>query len=73
MDKDNEEILAPPEEKTIVSDLTVTDELITLQDFCHQQEVEDGIYLMVWSLERKLRNMHLTVTDKVFLLSTHSV
>ena len=35
MDKDNEEILAPPEEKTIVSDLTVTDELITLQDFCH--------------------------------------
>ena len=73
MDNDNEEILAPPEEKTIVSDLTVTDELITLQDFCHQQEVEDGIYLMVWSLERKLRNMHLTVTDKVFLLSTHSV
>ena len=59
-ENEDEEILSLPEESAIVLDSTATDALDTLQDYYRQKEVENDIYLMVGSLNRKLRNMCLS-------------
>ena len=61
-DNDDEEILAPPEEAAVVWDLTVTEDLNTFLDYWRQKKVENGISLMVGSLNRKLQNMCLSLS-----------
>ena len=45
MDNDDDKILVTLEEATILSYLTSTNALITLQDYCRRQEVKIYIYL----------------------------
>ena len=59
MNKEDEKILAPLEETTLVSDLMARDAMITLQDYYNKQQVKNGISFIVRLLEGKLRNMRL--------------